>query len=67
MLEFILIVLTSTIIGAFYFAAYELGRSRGIAETDEKYKEKEKHEAIEVNKANQKYIKKFDDFIKFNG
>jgi len=62
-MEIILIVLTSTLIGAFIFASYQLGIKHG----KELQAKDERKNVVEINKANQRTAKGYTKFTEFQG
>jgi len=62
-MEIILIVLTSTLLSACFFATYQSGIKKGI----DMGKKEIKDEQVEVTKKNQKQVRGVIDFINFNG
>jgi len=63
-MEIILIILTSTILGAFFNICIEYGKRVGERKAKESY---EKEQVIEVNNKNQKAFRQVNDFANFNG
>lgn len=66
-MEIILLVFTSAVLSYGFLIAYFLGKKEGYEQATNEYKRVLDDKSIEITKKNQRYIKKVDDFAKFNG
>lgn len=63
-MEIILIILTSTILGAVFNICIEYGKRVGEMKAKESY---DKEQVIEITNKNKKAFRQVEDFAKFNG